>query len=329
MCSSTYATNADLANVAHRLDALEAALIKKGSLTAAEIDSFLKTFRHGGTSFEGPDAHEHHPPERKPSEIFDTAALGGPRGPEPPVRPEPRPLMGGGGPPAGADASDMDDTEGAALTLEHLAFGRSRAEGSHALPHFGSRGFQSSMSRGVANNNYHLARSSSLARPGSASPAGSSSPADTRKASMSFQGPARSGSITDLATAAASAGRAPARTGSLSEIGTLDRKGSAVQQQQRYGVELSDEERRIRIDALLDLIGPTDVFDMFYRKTDVAMLATTKVLPSREKGEILVRTVSALNREEEMMLTASQYLEKVDFLHRCESSRKNRPAWRC
>lgn len=87
----------------------------------------------------------------------------------------------------------------------------------------------------------------------------------------------------------------------MSETGTLDRKSSGAQQPQRYGAELSDEERRIRIDALLDLIGPTDVFDMFYRKTDVAMIATTKVLPSREKGEILVRTVSPAEAAGESM----------------------------
>jgi hypothetical protein len=48
----------------------------------------------------------------------------------------------------------------------------------------------------------------------------------------------------------------------------------------------------MRIDALLDLIGPTDVFDLFYRRTEVALRALTKVLPTRERGEMLVKAVS-------------------------------------
>jgi hypothetical protein len=67
----------------------------------------------------------------------------------------------------------------------------------------------------------------------------------------------------------------------------VQRKGS------RSFVEtLTPEERAMRIDALLDLIGPMDVFDLFYRRTDVAMRALTKVLPSRERGELLVKAVS-------------------------------------
>jgi hypothetical protein len=45
--------------------------------------------------------------------------------------------------------------------------------------------------------------------------------------------------------------------------------------------------------TLLEVLGPTDVFDMLYRQTDVVLHALTKVLPTRERGEILVRALSA------------------------------------
>lgn len=60
----------------------------------------------------------------------------------------------------------------------------------------------------------------------------------------------------------------------------------------KYAETLSPAERGARIEALLDLLGPTDVFDLFYRRTDVALRALTRVLPSRERGELLVNAVS-------------------------------------
>jgi hypothetical protein len=48
----------------------------------------------------------------------------------------------------------------------------------------------------------------------------------------------------------------------------------------------------MRIDALLDLIGPTDVFQLFYRQSDVGLRALTKMLPGTDRGELLVKNVS-------------------------------------
>ena len=174
------------------------------------------------------------------------------------------------------DAVDMDEAEGAALTLEHLAFGRSRVDGAHAIPHFGARA-QSSVGRHVGNNNYHLARSSfSHGQSGNKSPvnavhAGSGSP-------MSSPEVRRKSSLNISTVPSTSPNKSMARQG--------DRHVTS------YGEQLSAEERQVRIDALLDLIGPTDVFELFYRKTDVALRAFTKVLPSVERGKLLVQTVS-------------------------------------
>ena len=84
------------------------------------------------------------------------------------------------------------------------------------------------------------------------------------------------------------------------------------------GSELSPEEKGKKMDELLDLIGPTEVFDLFYRKTDLAMRALTRVLPSRERGELVVRAVSVLCMDpSSWLIPSTQYLEKVDWVHRC------------
>ncbi|WVF69491.1 hypothetical protein IAT40_004268 [Kwoniella sp. CBS 6097] len=232
--SNNFATTSELAALAHRLDALEASLLKNGALRSTDLDHFIKVLRDG----EGPSTSV----SRK-----STKASSAPQ--------------------ALAEEETVDDTEGAALTLEHLAFGRSRADGSHAMPHFGTR--LSSVSRPAPNNDYHLARSIVPQHAG-LSPSAGLVPIDGM---LSF-GPKRQASY------------------NLND-GALGGSGA--------GSGLSQEERASKIDQLLELIGPTDIFELFYRKTDVAIVALTRLLPSRQRGELLVRT----------------YLEKVDWLHRC------------
>ncbi|OCF33762.1 nuclear protein [Kwoniella heveanensis CBS 569] len=231
---TNFATTSELAALAHRLDALEASLLKNGALRSTDLDHFIKVLRDG----EGPSTTV----SRK-----STKASSAPQ--------------------ALAEEETVDDTEGAALTLEHLAFGRSRADGSHAMPHFGTR--LSSVSRPAPNNDYHLARSIVPQHAG-LSPSTALAPVD----GMLAFGPRRHSSynLNDGASGGSGAGSG-----------------------------LSQEERAAKIDQLLELIGPTDIFELFYRKTDVAIVALTRLLPSRQRGELLVRT----------------YLEKVDWLHRC------------
>jgi len=68
---------------------------------------------------------------------------------------------------------------------------------------------------------------------------------------------------------------------------------------------LSNEDRNKYADQLLDLLGPMDVFDMFYRKTEVMARAVTRVLPTRERGEMLVKAVSVLWSPRERVLMSS------------------------
>lgn len=219
--NSNYASAADLATIQHRLDALEASLLKSGALHKDDLDHFLKIIQ-----------------EPEPKKKIKTR-----------------------------DSEDIavDDTEGAALTLEHLAFGRSRADGSHAIPHFATR--LSSVSRPAPNNDYHLAKSSI---PSNVNFYNSPPGYDPGSASSSGQ-----------------------RT-SLNISSTPDNR-------QGRRTELTSEERQQKVEQLMEVLGPVDLIDLFFRKTDLAIIALTKLLPSRQRGELLVKA----------------YLEKVDWLHRC------------
>lgn len=46
---------------------------------------------------------------------------------------------------------------------------------------------------------------------------------------------------------------------------------------------------------VLEALEPTEVFSMFYQRSDVFVRALLSVMPSSDKGEILVRTVGRLS----------------------------------
>jgi hypothetical protein len=150
------------------------------------------------------------------------------------------------------DGENVSDTEGAALTLEHLAFGRSRVDGSHSLPHFRDRRVSSVM-KPAPGHNYHLAR---IGLPAGESNGGLYSP-------------------------------------------SLTNRGFDLKAPQ------SSEENNSRMLALADSMNPNDVFDMYFKKTDIILKALTRVLPDKKRGEILVNA----------------FLLKVDWLHRRELQR--------
>ncbi|ORX35880.1 fungal-specific transcription factor domain-domain-containing protein [Kockovaella imperatae] len=214
--SSNVASTSDLALLAHRLDALEASLIKSGALLPSDMDHFLKSSR-----------------------LNESRDLSRPTSP----RLTPRQSIPG----PSVDMDEIEDTEGAARVLEHLAFGRSRVDGGTAVPHFGAR-VVSGISGGF-----------------------------TRM--RDYKGQGRDGSPTK----------------SSDGVSAMQRRLVGL------GPALSEEERSRRTDELLDLLGPTDVVNIFFRQTDVVLKLLVRILPDQEIGEVLVRT----------------YLEKVDWLHRC------------
>ena len=106
--TSNVASTSDLALLAHRLDALEASLVKSGALLPSDLDGFLKSTRLN----ESRDISLHNSPHNTPQR-----SLAGPS----------------------IELDDVEDTESAARVLERLAFGRTRVDGGNAVPHFGAR----------------------------------------------------------------------------------------------------------------------------------------------------------------------------------------------
>ena len=219
---SHYATTAELATVAHRLDALEAALVKTGVLIPADLDHYLRTIR---ATVAGGDE-----PENRYQEENRTSA-------------------------------ERDDTEDAALTLEHLAFGRSRMEGTHAIAHFGSA--HSSAAAKVPNNDYHLHRGSThhLPSPGQMQSAQGGSPLSQINKRLSLEG----GRVTPL-------------------------QPSSVP-------PITDEERSQQIERLLDLLGPgVDPTDFFWKSTHLGIRYLARILPDPARGKILIENASHFAR---------------------------------
>jgi hypothetical protein len=227
VASSNYATTQDLANLAHRVDALEAALIKAGSLVPADLEKCLTQIRSKVVVAPAPES-AHAPAANPPmgNQMHDD------------------------------DGENVSDTEGAALTLEHLAFGRSRVDGSHSLPHFRDRRISSVM-KPVPGQGYHLASSGHAA---------GESPSQLHQNGAAIYSPGH---------------KRP----------SIDIKSSTTA-----------EERTAHMLALADTMHPGDVFDMYFKKTDIILNALTRVLPDQKRGEILVNA----------------FLLKVDWLHRRE-----------
>lgn len=178
-----------------------------------------------------------------------------------------------------------DDTEDAALTIEHLTFGRSRVAGGHSIPYFGAR-HPSSVGRKEPNNDYHLARTAH------------SSPSSRDAPPLHPHPGPSSGSPSHVLPQPTKRSSLNVEVKSESERGRertqqpLDQHQTTKQLSQRFMDTLSYEERMARMDALLDIMEPTDLIDMFWRRTDVGYRYLMKIFPDPEKGRFLVNAVS-------------------------------------
>lgn len=210
---------------------------------------------------------------------------------------------------------DRDVSDDAVLTLEQIAFGRQRAIGGHNVPYFGTQ-HTASVGRQLANNDYHLA-----ANPGRSGSIVLSSPVTSpnvlqsqpaRKASMSLDAGVGSlpaitaiGHIQAPGRESQPNSRPASRTGAAGDgdgtgtvaIGANTNSGAGVgfSAARRYVDTLSYEEKMARMDALLDLMEPTDLTDLFWKKTNVGWRFLIKVMPSLERAKFCVHAVSPIN----------------------------------
>ncbi|EIW71088.1 hypothetical protein TREMEDRAFT_11544, partial [Tremella mesenterica DSM 1558] len=203
--ASPFATTTDLAHVSHRLDALEASLVKTGALIPADLEYFSRESHVGVSAAE--------------KRITDE------------------------------DSEDQDDTEDAALTLEHLAWGRSRVEGSHSIAHFGTH--PNSASTKAPNNDYHF---STFSRP----------PVNYHLPSPHFRS------------------TGPSPTAHRNSIG--ERSNSRTSGM----IGMTEDEKFRRIEELVQLIGLMDPLELFWSKTTVGLRWIVDRLPSPDRGKLLI-----------------------------------------
>lgn len=140
------------------------------------------------------------------------------------------------------------------------------------MPYFGAS-HPSSIARREPNNDYHLARTSHSSPIGHASALHQSS--NVRGGSGSPSRPQQ-----------------PARKSSLNVQSKSVKTEPTNLPPKRFADTLSHEERMTRMDALLDIMEPTDLVDMFWKKTDVALRYLMMIFPDAEKGKFLVNAVS-------------------------------------
>lgn len=201
-----------------------------------------------------------------------------------------------------------DDTEDAALTIEHLTFGRSGVAGGHSIPYFGAR-HPSSIGRKEPNNDYHLARTAHSSPSGRDAPPlhphpGPSSGSPSRVLPL----PTKRSSLNVEVKSERDRGREREwerdhQTQNQDQNQSRNQNQTSLQQHEerqqttkqlgkRFMDTLSYEERMARMDALLDIMEPTDLIDMFWRRTDVGYRYLMKIFPDPEKGRFLVKAVS-------------------------------------
>lgn len=204
-----------------------------------------------------------------------------------------------------------DDTEDAALTIEHLTFGRSRVAGGHSIPYFGAR-HPSSIGRKEPNNDYHLARTAHSSPGGQQNPPPLHPHRAPSSASPSHGLPLPPTKSSSLLTEVKSErerekererGREGERGRHQPPHSINDQDLTRHEQNKQLGKRFKDtlsyEERMARMDALLDIMEPTDLIDMFWRRTDVGFRYLMKIFPDPEKGKFLVNAVSPFQRAPE------------------------------
>ncbi len=258
--STGCASSQDLLQVQYRLAALESVLAQAGILPAGALDEML-----GG----------------KGKLSFMNA--GGVIGPETVVDSEGiqnrlRKIARGVG--MADDDDEESDTEGAALTLEHLAFGRRRTQNPATVPHaVGYIPDDGQNNVGPATGVTYF--------PGTGGK--SIKVEDSGPNAHGFQG--RLGSVLDPSN----------RTDRVPEELMPNRP-----------LKLYGEVHGPVMTTALDALEPGEVFSIFYQRSDVFVKALLSVMPDRRRGELLVKTYI------ERVEWVHRCLHVPTFLHQCQ-----------
>lgn len=191
--------------------------------------------------------------------------------------------------------SDIEsDTEGAALTLEHLAFGQRKVEQTGPGPN----AYGPTYPRPIAEaNNPAALRARSDSHTGNAPEtraeerpgADQQRPLETRRADFLAFGAGNAlgiGMSKDGATSRTAMADAIPQSMISSTTG-----GISADLLPSKPLNLKQHLYKPINSAVLDALEPTEVFSLFYQRSDIFVKALLSVLPDRQRGELLVKNV--------------------------------------
>jgi hypothetical protein len=300
--STGCASTTDLTALQYRLSILESLLAESGIIAPDTLDDLIA---HHSTSASS-STHR-----RKLSTTTNTANSVQPVviGTSVTAAGVPKPEPGGYGPgPSALGSADRQrdvevdsDTEGAALTLEHLAFGQRKTggQGPALIP---TRSHSGTMTANRNNNSTII--------PAAMDMGGGRRESRTALGDALFQDSKDLNQLRPLPGFRSSFDASI--TGAVGQQDRLTRMESSLGPRQGHVhdnlhvnptmVSSSSKPSTVHTD-ILNSLDPAEVFSLFYQRSDVYVRALLSVLPSRQRGELLVR----------------QYLDRVEWLHRCES----------
>ncbi|KAJ9094899.1 hypothetical protein QFC19_007755 [Naganishia cerealis] len=206
---------------------------------------------------------------------------------------------------AGPELDLESDTEGAALTLEHLAFGQRKVEQTGPGPNAYGPTYPRPLSES----------SKTTLRARSNSNMGMGSNADNRLERGSSTDNTRALETRPVDFLAFGAGNALGigmhRDSGVGHSAMADAIPQSMISSTTGGISanllpskplnLKQHLYKPINSAVLNALEPTEVFSLFYQRSDIFVKALLAVLPDRRRGEILVRN----------------YLERVEWQHRC------------
>lgn len=186
---------------------------------------------------------------------------------------------------AGDDVDGESDMEGAALTLEHLAFGRRKTEQAVS-----TTGYGNTIARPDAIRRNTRSENEQRDVTGQQFVSGALLPFSTDDGGLQT-GPPGIGSD-----------RPPSRNHAppLVHGANFEDAGVAPELLPSGRLNLKVNKGPVKSEVL-DALAPAEVFSIFYQRSDVFVKALLSVLPERRRGEVLVKS----------------YLERVEWLHRC------------
>jgi hypothetical protein len=191
------------------------------------------------------------------------------------------------------DAEVDSDTEGAALTLEHLAFGQRKTE-QQAPALLSGRSLSGTVQSAMITSPVKMSG-------GSGSGRRDSGMAEDH-VDLKLNGSKKAGYRTSMDATGTGFNVASTSLNRGLTHNNMSKSGRGQAYHNASDQFSSAKMSGLVTSTILDSMDPAEVFSIFYQRSDVYVRALLSVIPTREQGELLVK----------------QYLDRVEWLHRCK-----------